>query len=127
MPVYVSLEGLPNNASLRMTGYWPGFVGSKSPGAAIAGGMSGECCRFPLEDVEVDVGVEGTGDCLGRQPKRRTGVFQPSTHVIRFCLRVGLDNRDGRGQGSMEWSSCFPRSSNVSWRKQGFFFDLTSV
>lgn len=34
--MYVSLEGLPSSSSLRITGYWPAFVGSKTPGAAIA-------------------------------------------------------------------------------------------
>jgi hypothetical protein len=34
MPVYVSLDGLPSSASLRMTGSLPGFVGSKSPEVA---------------------------------------------------------------------------------------------
>jgi len=34
-PVYASLDGFPNSASLRIMGYLPGFVGSIGPGFAI--------------------------------------------------------------------------------------------
>lgn len=60
MPVYVSFDGLPSKASLRITGYWPTFVGSKTPGAAIFEERRGVVAGCQRERVKADVG--GTGN-----------------------------------------------------------------
>jgi hypothetical protein len=60
MPVYVSLDGLPSKASLRITGYWPTLVGSKTPGVAIFEERRCVVAGCQKERVEADVG--GTGN-----------------------------------------------------------------
>jgi hypothetical protein len=60
MPVYVSLDGLPSKASLRITGYWPTLVGSKTPGVAIF--EERRCVVAGCQKGRVEADVGGTGN-----------------------------------------------------------------
>lgn len=106
-PVYVSLDVLPSRASLKIMGYFAGFVGSIGPGAAIASGSGGYfpslhlVCGLPEGSRSDRRRQWGTGDVTAESDG---GANFPCSGVALACCVLS---------GSGRWSAVVGKNKNM--------------